>query len=832
MRESCARKVRFWYGTVPYGPDERAAAYVAASIDAAQKDAGLRAHMSPERLAAYRCDPVRGAFEAATGRFLSKTQAALVTELHSTRRSCGARQMNMGSGKSTVIVPMLVLTFLTSCHTVIVTQPAHLVAAALRVICAAVASMRLTSYRVVVTGDARGAVKGNDETRYVVVCSGADLQRALPSIVVKMYSGQSHRVHIADEIDETSDPLTCEQAVTTGVPMPHYDPSVSSIEYHRAVCDVVLGEDTGEDLVPWKQRLRAIASIAKSKRLDVDFGLVDTEGVHLAVPHSFAMQPAHGTVYTDPDVSAVLTAIAVYAACDRGLRPGALAALKRALCALSLDPRDIMDKVRGHQRSERVLFLLHCVLVALPQVVYYKRERVTSFMDLLGTSDGLVAFSGTMALALPVPATTDERRRFMPPVQDGSLLTVRDETGDALVRSILARAGVESVPGVYGPDRASAVVEMLEGRLAMTAGQFVVVDASGELGIIDAPLLRAARGFVGGLLVPGTQRVVYYDHRNSRGTDAELDARAAGYVVIDWERTTLTQAVQAMYRLRGVEYEQTVTFVVCGIDRKPSTEELLAKLEENERARIRSATERAALQKERAEKPKPGPDAFEYDAQLGLVDASQRQQQHQAKESWCLRTRDARALSGHDPFVLYKWDEHKVRSKLLELLQCADIHVSPLLVYGGVRLDHAFVVIGRVVGLCALVEIWALRTSDAHRRKPVSAYTPQGMLLRGEAAPRGLVLFGRYLCGVTLPLDEQRELMLVLSTRYDTASHRACLRDVLRCLRDTGFLQSHSDPVFSFVMRETWDAASFVPAELEFVREVTSNKKRRITGFV
>jgi hypothetical protein len=55
---------------------------------------------------------------------------------------------------------------------------------------------------------------------------------------------------------------------------------------------------------------------------------------------------------------------------------------------------------------------------------------------------------------------------------------------------------------------------------------------------------------------------------------------------------------------------------------------------------------------------------------------------------------------------------------------------------------------------------------------------------------------------------------------------------VVRCLRETGFLGSHADPVFSFIVQEIWYAASFVPPELEFVREVTSTKRRRIAGFV
>ena len=836
--------MRFWYGTVQYGPEERAVAYITASLAArVADDEGRRAHMDPARLADYApCDSVRGTFEAATGLFLSKKQLDAVRDMTSKKRS--TRQINMGFGKSAVVVPMLVLTFLEKYATVIVTQPAHLVPTALRIIGAAVS---LTGSRVVVTSNARRIARKDTGTRYVVVCSGSDIQAALPTLAKPMYSGQSERVHIADEIDETSDPLTCERSVTTGVPMPHYDRAVGALEYHSFVCDVVLERASLDEKEPrWKRRVRDVAAIVRKKRIDVDFGLVDADGVYLAVPYRFPRHPALGTLYTDPDVSAVLTAIAVYAACRNGTTSAAAsAALERALAALSLDARAIINAARTGVDPLKTMFLLHAILVALPQVVWHEREQVTSFMDLLGISDGFVAFSGTMALSLPVPRvqTDDARWAFMPPTDwSGDQLRVhRDEDGNALVLSIFRRAECSSVPGEYGPDRAGEVVAVLEGKAAMADRQVVVVDASGDLGIVDAPFLRSARGFTDGVLAPGERtQVVYYDKRNARGTDAPLEADAKGYIVVDWDRTTFTEAVQAMYRLRSLEYKQTIEFVVCGTDHTPSLDALYEKLRKNELARTENAKARAALQKMRAEVPKKSSASFTYPTTLGSVDASQRQHQHQLTASRCLRVAPeerAADLARLDPFVLYDPRAYRHKSALIYVLRKTDIHVSPLLVYGpdhaAVALERresrAFVVIEKSDGaratlvLCALVEIWAMKRDDTGRRGAIWAYTHTGTLLRGPSSPGprpsvGLVLFGRYLSGASLPLDEQRDLFRFLSARYeDKYNYRDQLRAVVRCLRETGLLPSRADPVFSFIDQQAWDPESFVPAELAFV---------------
>jgi hypothetical protein len=782
--------MRFWYGTVQYGPEERAVAYIAASLAArVADDEGRRAHMDPARLANYApCDSVRGTFEAATGLFMSKKQLDTVRHMASEKRS--TRQINMGFGKSAVVVPMLVLTFLEKYAKVIVTQPAHLVPTALRIIGAAVS---LTGSRVVVTSDARLIAHKYTGTRYVVVCSGSGIQAELPELAASMYSGQSERVHIADEIDETSDPLTCEQSVTTGEPMPHYDRAVGALEYHSFVCDVVLERAGSAEEPRWKRRVRDVAAIVRKKRIDVDFGLVDTDGVYLAVPYRFPHQPALGTLYTDPDVSAVLTAIAVYAACRNGTTSAAAsAALERALTALSLDARAIINAARTGVDSHKTMFLLHAILVALPQVVWYEREQVTSFMDLLGISDGFVAFSGTMALSLPVPRvqTDDARWAFMPPTDwSGDQLRVhRDEDGNALVLSIFRRAECSSVPGEYGPARAGEVVAVLEGKAAMTERQVVVVDSSGDLGIVDAPFLRSARGFTDGVLAPGERtQVVYYDKRNARGTDAPLEADAKGYIVVDWDRTTFTEAIQAMYRLRSLEHKQTIEFVVCGTDHTPSLDALYEKLRKNELARTENAKARAALQKMRAEVPKKSSASFKYPTTLGSVDASQRQHQHQLTASRCLRVAPeerAADLARLDPFVLYDPRAYRHKSALISVLRKTDIHVSPLLVYGPdhalerfSRESRAFVVIEKSDGsratlvLCALVEIWAMKRDDTGRRGAIWAYTHTGLLLRGPSAgPRpsaGLVLLGRYLSGASLPLDEQRDLFSFLSARYE-----------------------------------------------------------------
>ena len=93
--------------------------------------------MSDACLAPYAASGARVPFEA-SGKFMTGAQAELVGAMLAQKRS--AVQLNMGFGKSALVVPMLVLRYLETYRVVVVTQPAHLVAPALRIIGAAVAA--------------------------------------------------------------------------------------------------------------------------------------------------------------------------------------------------------------------------------------------------------------------------------------------------------------------------------------------------------------------------------------------------------------------------------------------------------------------------------------------------------------------------------------------------------------------------------------------------------------------------------------------------------------------------------------------------------------------
>ena len=870
MRDANRRRWRFCFGTVRYGAAERATAYLAAAIEAAAHCASgeerLGVLMSKACLAPYTDErdtalhrEVRGTFEAASGKFLTERQSTLVRSMvgTETEKKRSAVQLNMGFGKSKVIVPMLVMLLLETHRCVIVTQPPHLVAEATRVICDAVAARPFVRAELVlVTGDTGRALVVAGYRRFVVVCSGTDLQGLLSNSLagslpreerVPLYTNQTSRAHIADEIDETSDPLTCERSETTGAPRAHYDPAVDTLTYHTAVCDLVAAENGSkvkpkENSAAWYVRLKRIAELTKGKKLNVNFGLVDTDGVYLAIPYKYAQTPSHGSRYSDLDVSAILTARAVYEACRKpkgpkgptGLSASAQAALVRALT----DAIGEREALRALERvNHEQLFRLHATLVALRQVVCFDTETVTSFVDVLGIADAFTAFSGTMAFDLPVPNVPhgDPRKQFMPPAVGGDvgertdtvLLVTPDDRGNKLVELNIERAACETIGGAHTSDRVERVIAFLEGlclpmpnsgEAKIPQRQMVIVDASGEFGVIAQPaFLAGARGFdEAGKLAPkrpSVVDVVYYDHQHSRGTDATIDSDAHGYVIVDWATSTLTEVAQAMYRLRGIDYgAQTITFVVCGAERKVTGSELYTQLKLNEELRAKRAHARSEIHRKRAvgywegtklsaawfsnkiEHPEIAEQGTEHREQKQTQ--TQEQEQQQSGSDRCIhitRTYGARAI---DPLTLY--DEREDRpmhaSQLLESLRKTRVRVSPLLTFYNkehAELERAFVVLTRHDGtttvlLCTLVELWARSFSrEGSQRSDYAAYTAHGFLVRATpktTASEGDVLFGRFLCGDFLAHDEQVSLFEYMKSRYGDNTVQLQISKVLACL--------------------------------------------------
>jgi hypothetical protein len=387
------------------------------------------------------------------------------------------------------------------------------------------------------------------------------------------------------------------------------------------------------------------------------------------------------------------------------------------------------------------------------------------------------------------------------------------------------------------------------------AAQTVVVDASGEFGVIETPeFLRGARRFTAGRLDPDeTKRVVYYDHRNSRGTDATLKADARGWVVVDWDRTTLTEAAQAAYRLRGVDYGQTLTFVVCGRETKPTGEELYARLVENQRARNARLAVRAALHKARAETSRTSRFVHDIDHSVGHGEERQQQQQQEQRQTIrdaCLHVRDAHGSRKHlDPLTVYgrALPSYLAASSLLPALLEADVHVSPLLMYHtgteAPSYERAFAVLSRdaslpahrtTVAVCALVEVWAKNDGAAPvkrfgPRARVTGYTRDGRLLRGHAASDGDVLFGTYLCGGSLSHKAQLALLAHLETRYPTQKERSAIHAIVKCLTSVRVMPAHSGVLRAVAVSESWaDAPRDAPPELAFVHETLARHWRRV----
>jgi hypothetical protein len=136
---------RFWYGALMYGESERETALRNAT---AKKSDRLEFADSGKKSAA------RLAFEGRTGKFLTRRQFDIIEAMKPAGTQRGV-QVNMGDGKSAVIVPVLVLEMLEDHDVVVVTQPEHLVPAAFRIIGSTVAARPFIKGRaIVVTLDA------------------------------------------------------------------------------------------------------------------------------------------------------------------------------------------------------------------------------------------------------------------------------------------------------------------------------------------------------------------------------------------------------------------------------------------------------------------------------------------------------------------------------------------------------------------------------------------------------------------------------------------------------------------------------------------------------
>jgi hypothetical protein len=760
----------------------------------------------------FHADPWKTALEASTGKFVRDDQRARIAEL--VEGPWAVVQMQMGFGKSSVIAPMLVARYLsrTEVRVVLVTQPAHLVPQALRTVGALVASgPSLEPAYVLGAAELRTVERESwADAKLVVVLSTADLQRAVRDNPRLFYENSAAIAHVADEVDEESDPLKCEVIVEGAETAPHYDPAVAANVgvYYRAALELE-GPATRADgpatralaRVSPRSALRLAAAHRAVETLvhKVHYGMSADPSVYIAVPYVCASKPSTVATFSDIDVAISLL----------------VRALKRRMRAsdVELVKRDIIAKF-GSETGARILAALdptgrmayYATQIAMPRLRVSKTETSVSFVDLLGIAATFVGFSGTMGASVRVPAYDrgDAREVYGKQAPGGSVPVHSDAESNAAVGALIGERPAQTVLGAPSKERAELVLGWIAAEAGRLSVPVLVVDGSGEFGSFDDDLAAVEGAFGGevghfderGQLVGKERRVRYYRHRDARGVDSEMGDDTVGFVVIA-SRTRLSDAAQAVYRLRRLAHGQTVRIVLAseGAIELPLVDLLLANEQEHAEAAEPALREQLA----HAAIPKVDAGSFErrvatYDAEAGVGRTSERQQ---TREKVAAATGDpsrSSCFAADDLPAEHATFRNRAVTEISADLEALRVGLSPFLTFRGWTdapntRHRAFAVVEdgapRLV-VMALAEVWTRFRGDA---TPYAAYASDGRKLRGSSdAPRNLLLLGRYLCDGALSLLEEYELLAFLRRTYASDAERGALRNVVSCLWESRFL--------------------------------------------
>ena len=793
----------------------------------------------------HHADAWKTALEASTGKFVRADQRARIAEILAERWA--VVQMQMGFGKSSVIVPMLVARYLsrTEVRVVLVTQPAHLVGAAFRAVGSLVAAQPSPD-PVYVLGYAefRAATRESwADAKLVVVLSTSDLQRLVRDNPRLFYDNARAIAHIADEVDEESDPLKCEVIVEGAETRKHYDDKVAENigAYYRAALELGSGEPPSTRGQEMKELERIDAKSAfrlESTRYSVlelvhkvEFGPAEDPEVYVAVPYVCANKPSTVATFSDIDVAINLLVMSL----AKGIRASDVELVKR----------DIRAKF-GHKTGARIVEMLEndkektslkayfATQIAMPRLRMSKRESSVSFVDLLGIAATFVGFSGTMGASVRVPdyESGDPRAEYAKLAREKSVPVHSHDESNKAVQKVLTEAEQIDVQGIPGPDRAAAVLAQIVERVGAVwkrqpKRMICVVDGSGEFGAFENDLETVQKTFkdilnvdVGyfeaGQVVKPEARVRYYSHRDARGVDSEMDADTVGFVAI-WTSSRYSEVAQAVYRLRGIGKGQTVELVVARdgqVDDFGLVDELIA----NEADHEESAEYVVAGQLAHAIKRKETAASFErdvtiYDQDMKTLQAmrTSEKQQTQTRQQVSVQVRNPNKPTScftADRSILV--DAHPTlangeKTVISEDLRALRVSLSPFLTSSGsgyinwkdeIKIRRrAFAVVADDDGLrlvvMALAEVWTrYRYEKDKENGPYVAYSHDGLVLRGEPktfeVPPGMVLLGRYLCDDQLSLLAEYQLLDYLRATY--AEKRANLQAVLSCLWGTTFL--------------------------------------------
>jgi hypothetical protein len=761
------------------------------------------------------------ALEARTGKQIRPDQRAKIAEIQASAKGAGpsavgcVAQIHMGFGKSSVVVPMLVGTFLrrAAIRLVVVTQPARLVAAAAAVVGTLVATHpTVGGLLLYVLGerDFRASHASIDRVlrattcthKLVAVMSTADMQALVRDFPVLFY-GNAHAIaHIADEVDGESDPLTCEVAIQGRDTTAHPDAGIAAHmgEYYEAAFLLVKGADPavlGPKLealdersssgVKVGQRLRAVhASLASElgPKHRVDFGMPDDPRRLLAVPYEYAGVPSKSE-YVDPEVKIIHTL-------QSAMRESDVELAHRDVEAKF--GREALERIQARTLTEEYW----ATQLAMPQMRVSTKETVVAFADLLGAARTFVGFSGTMGISIDVPDYTDARKGL-----SLRALTGKDH-GTAKIESARCH---EVTPSPFGPTRAGLVLGEIREKIAEIRGSppddtFVcVVDASGELGVFEddvAEVEKALGEQVGyfddtGALQKKEARTRYYRHRDARGVDSEMPHGTVGLAIVNLQLRK-SAVEQAIYRLRGLDKgEHTFRFVVAldaSAPRGLDGEGLARLFAANEKAHIEAALPLKQRQATRALATKRGAADFVHDvAYEPFVSGMHTHKAEQEAEQQAV----AQHVSNKQ--VLRRCYERAASlgpgaSDVSDALRALGIELSPILEVPSLRKDVPKATLRRAFGVGAdksiavmtIVEAW----TAAYTGRLVYTHDGHRISAKGDAEP-GPLLLGRYLCDDALSLEEEMRLVGYMHDTYN--GKQAELKKLATCLADSGFLE-------------------------------------------
>ncbi len=273
------------------------------------------------------------------------------------------QHIGMGQGKSSVIVPALVLRSLMENSAtnrrrhIIVVQPEHLTTVAERSIRDSLGALgrplNVLLHRwkgPIPTSQLRGVPEVGPCLQFIHVVSDTNFKHTLlllhtqASEIQRKFSlpALASAVIIHDEIDAALNPLQNSLNIPTGAPVPHpmftNENTLGLTQYYETVVSLVSGEAPQEGELPELEpeladKLRADHQlIQKQMVLNVNYGRAAGADELLAVPYLAARQPApKGTAFSDPDLRALLTCQQKW---REGLSAGDFRLLQRHLRAM------------------------------------------------------------------------------------------------------------------------------------------------------------------------------------------------------------------------------------------------------------------------------------------------------------------------------------------------------------------------------------------------------------------------------------------------------------------------------------------------------------------